>query len=673
MTMDFQESTEQLMNPSPQAQDGTWNETRDPGLPFFAPSSFLPPHPPLVGREWEQENLRQRLCGSTAGGEGACLALDGVAGVGKTRLAVELASDPEVRACFTGGILVASPGQHAAFDALHQWTRQLDLQDQRGWSTEERFRHIVEALDRRGEPALLIIDDVWSVEDARLFLTASPRIGVLYTCRQQTPLLPPIGLEHLIGQENVFPLEPLSNAHAADLLRHFARIPPPEGQEELEALAALAGGLPLLLSLMGGYLCHQRPTTQEAWFARAIEDLKEAAKRLSLPTAPIEQAGRVARRGFLAGLFGKPVPPRPLPPKVVLDLSVETLPRHMQVDAIRLAALPPDPLSVDHATAHAVAEPTDERSLALLVERNLLHETEDGRLCIHRMLCEWAEAEKRFYSEVRSAHRRLMVYHLDLLKPDNAGAFARWREHPDNWQQMLRTWEAATDDPPLLETCLTMMARPLIEQGYHDKVRAGLVRALSLFRENSLLLGLANYYLGLVDYIRAGYEQAVEYGEAALLHFQIAHEEKHQGMALTLLGQIARTRGDHPAARRYLEEVLLITPEADEVNYAISLLNLAVVLMEQQDYPAARHHFERSLALHRRVFGASHPRTQTIRQHLASLPETGPATAEEADRPPDQEQKRGEVPRQTRTRTKTKTRTTRKGPAKSGRRGPQER
>jgi len=100
------------------------------------------------------------------------------------------------------------------------------------------------------------------------------------------------------------------------------------------------------------------------------------------------------------------------------------------------------------------------------------------------------------------------------------------------------------------------------------------------------------------------------------------------------------------------------------------------VLMEQQDYPAARGHLERSLALHRRVFGASHPRTLTIRHHLASLPETGPATAEEADQTPDREQKREGVSRQTRTRTKTRTRTrtrtTRKGPAKSGRRGPQE-
>ncbi|NJN66505.1 MAG: tetratricopeptide repeat protein [Chloroflexaceae bacterium] len=644
--------TEQPATAHQPAQGDTQGKAQETTTPFSVPSSFLPPHPPLVGRDCELENIRQRLCDSPSAS--VRLALEGVAGVGKTCLAIVLAYDPQVRDCFPGGVLVANPGQHAAF-----------------------ISRVAREPDPRSEPCLLIMDDIRSVEDIQPFLNARPHISLLLTCRQCAPLPQATrrDLDHLIGPENLFPIEPLSDTHATDLLRQSAGIPAPDGQEELEVLAALAGGLPLLLTLLGGYLRHQRQAAPEAWFAQAIEDLKEAAKRLSLPTSPIEQAGRVARRGFLSGLFGKPPSPKPLSPKVILDLSVGTLPRHMQMDAIRVAALLPDPLSFDHATAHAVAEPTDERSFSVLVERNVLRETGDGRLCIHQALCEWAEAEKRFYSEVRSAHRRLIAYHLDRFSPNNAAALAHWQEHPDNWQQMLRTWEEATADPALLQTCLTTMVRPLIEQGYHDEVRAGLVHALSLFREDSLLLGLANYDLGLIAYARAVYEQAVEYAEAALLHFQIAHEEKEQGMALTLLGQIARTRGDHPAARRYLEEVLLITPEADEVNYAVSLLNLAVVLMEQQDYHAARPLFERSLALHRRVFGANHPRTLTIRHHLASLPETGPPTdpptvehrgnGQEAAtaQPSGGEQSQQGISRKAKT-------TTRKGTGKSGRRGP---
>src|SRR5947209_726564 len=70
---------------------------------------LIPIYQPLVGRESLLDTLKQRLC---AGKDVALLALHGLPGVGKTALAVALASDQNVREYFHDGILWAGLGPH---------------------------------------------------------------------------------------------------------------------------------------------------------------------------------------------------------------------------------------------------------------------------------------------------------------------------------------------------------------------------------------------------------------------------------------------------------------------------------------------------------------------------------------------------------------------------------
>jgi hypothetical protein len=58
------------------------------------------------------------------------------------------------------------------------------------------------------------------------------------------------------------------------------------------------------------------------------------------------------------------------------------------------------------------------------------------------VLRDWSEA--RHYSQVREARSQLARWHYDLTKPEYREAFVRWNKHPDNWQQMLATWQDAS-------------------------------------------------------------------------------------------------------------------------------------------------------------------------------------------------------------------------------------
>ena len=80
--------------------------------------------------------------------------------------------------------------------------------------------------------------------------------------------------------------------------------------------------------------------------------------------------------------------------------------------------------------------------------------------------------------------------------------------------------------------------------------------------------------------------------------------------------------GDHPAARRYLEQALAIFHEVlgDKHAYtAASLNNLGNVAADMADYPAARRYYEQALAIKREALGEKHPETALSEVNLAGV------------------------------------------------------
>jgi len=136
-----------------------------PTGPVYSPYAPARPDDPLVGRDALLEDVRQRFCAAQE--QPVRLALEGMPGAGKSRLALELFYDAAVREHFAGGILWARLGQQPNLEqVLRTWEDTLGGQPDPRMSLEERATHVAALVGRNAKPWLWIIDDVWSTEDA---------------------------------------------------------------------------------------------------------------------------------------------------------------------------------------------------------------------------------------------------------------------------------------------------------------------------------------------------------------------------------------------------------------------------------------------------------------------------------------------------------------------------
>ncbi|MGH2506631.1 MAG: NB-ARC domain-containing protein, partial [Ktedonobacteraceae bacterium] len=225
----------------------------------------------LVGRENDLALVRQQvLTGHTA--------LLGLPGVGKTTLALEIASDAYVRAHFFDGILWAGLGQTPNMDELFRsWCHLiLDFSPQK-LARLTREKIIVALRAAIGDQhILLLLDDVWASDDARMLLqVAGPNCGVLITTRS-----PLIGTE-VVGQ-NTYLLSELDEEAGLQLLGLLAPQAIQREPERARELVKAVGGLPLALSLMGRSLASEAWSGHARRVARAIEHVFDANVRLNM-------------------------------------------------------------------------------------------------------------------------------------------------------------------------------------------------------------------------------------------------------------------------------------------------------------------------------------------------------------------------------------------------------
>ena len=133
--------------------------------PFMAPPR---PLHGLVGRDALLHGLKQRLF---FGGSLALSALNGLPGIGKTALAIELANDPQVLEHFEDGVLWVGLGRQPDILALlGMWGMVLNIAPDhmaKLASVKERAKIIHAAIGTRR--MLLVMDDAWQVEDGLAF------------------------------------------------------------------------------------------------------------------------------------------------------------------------------------------------------------------------------------------------------------------------------------------------------------------------------------------------------------------------------------------------------------------------------------------------------------------------------------------------------------------------
>jgi DNA-binding SARP family transcriptional activator/tetratricopeptide (TPR) repeat protein len=321
----------------------------------------------LTGRD---EPLREILAEITADVRStlgiAIYALDGMAGIGKTALAVR-AAHRLAEQCPDGVLQVNLHTHDPHQPAMDTRAALIQLLD----TTAARIGDVrrADSLDalvslwRRhssGRRMLLLLDDVLDAEQVRALLPVSAGNIALVTSRQR-----------LLGLHTArhFTVQPLAQQAATDLLAQITGRRFPGQQAALERFSRLCAGLPLAVAVAAAFL-----RAHPSW---ALTDLVERLE---------------------ARPHGSADDPLTGPVHVAFDMSYRALSAQHQTLLRRVAAQPGADIGLQAvaALADATAEESD-LALDMLVANHLLEETGRHRYRLHDLLR--AFAASRVYQE----------------------------------------------------------------------------------------------------------------------------------------------------------------------------------------------------------------------------------------------------------------------------------
>ena len=200
-----------------------------------------PPTRTFVGREHDLATVDRLLV--PGGRVGVAASIEGLAGVGKTELALQVVERVAMTDRFPGGIFWLNAEDR---DLARQWGGAIADELAIGpGPVDERVRAVMRVVESGG-PALVVLDNVvaWTAAAAPTPMPGGPRVAVLATTRARD--LAGASFEHVT-------LEVLAPEAARELL--LALIGAKRaGEDGLEALLAHLGGHALAIELAGAFL-----------------------------------------------------------------------------------------------------------------------------------------------------------------------------------------------------------------------------------------------------------------------------------------------------------------------------------------------------------------------------------------------------------------------------------
>lgn len=520
-----------------------------PSLNVPSPLRQLPPDTSaLIGRERELVELLQLgdTTGCTPSGGVVISAIDGMAGIGKTALAVH--AGHRLAARFPDGQLFLdlhgfTPGHtpRGAADLLADVLRTLGVPPQQ----------LPQDLDARaalyrdrlsGKRILVVLDNARTEEQVRPLLPGHPGCLVLVTSRRRLKAL---------DEAWVLSLDVLPLPHAVALLRSVAgpgRIP--AADPSLEEIAQLCGLLPLALRIAAALLRH-RPSWTLAHLTGRLRD------------------GRPALAGFDDG-------DRDL--GAVFDLSYTALPADQQFLFRRLGLYPGGDIDSYAAAALVDTDPdTADGLLQRLVDHNLLAESPPGRYRIHDLIRAHAHAlamARETETERDSVVNRLLDYYAHTAQSASIPLARFPRSAPVG---------PAPSHAPVLTNPRAAHAWLRAE---HLNLEAAHAHARAHARE-SHAVALA---LGLAESLRTDglWPRALELHQATALSAERLGNPGAQATALTELGRVEYLMGRYlKASDTHLRALEIVRGIDDRLGQATVLNDLGRVHQAIGDLPAA--------------------------------------------------------------------------------------
>ncbi len=551
----------------------------------------------FVGRDELVAGLVARLLA------GQSTAAEGLAGVGKTALAVVLAHHPAVLAHFTDGVLWAGLGpQGDAMSALTAWGNALgvDVTDQP--TVQLRSQAVRNAIGQRR--LLLVIDDAWDLGAAEPLRCGGPGCEHLLTTRDQ-------GLARAFaGVRNQVAVPELEEDPALDLLRRLA---PRSLFAELSA---------------------------EAWGV-----MSDPGQRLRLATV---------RLGAVDG--------RQVTLQETIALSLEHLPKTTVEAFYALGAFAPKPATFDLEAAKTVIETstkpgvwrklaemlrpaaaktpaaTSAANLATLIARSLVEQAGPETLALHRTIADVArtalpadavERHRDYYlavvDEDREDWERIGGVYPQVMQawqwqverwPDDRrlldffGSLRIYQERQGLWADyagqagQCLTWTQTHQDQRNAALSLNAMGYMHNALGDQQQALAHFEQALPLYRQVGDQEGEATTLnnIGMV-YVALGHQQqALAYlGQALPLRRQ-AGDRGGEATTLNNIGAAYNALGDKQQALAYYEQALPIRRQmGDRVGEATTLNNIGQVYADLGDKQQALVYCEQALPLFRQV------------------------------------------------------------------------
>jgi tetratricopeptide (TPR) repeat protein/transcriptional regulator with XRE-family HTH domain len=512
----------------------------------------------FTGRQVELEELANAAAG--AGGV-VIHAIEGMAGVGKTAFAVHAAH--QLAAEFPDGQIFLplhghTPGQRPVnpVDALGSLLLTAGVPASQIPATLEARRALWRA--RMTGRRLLVLDDAASSDQIRPLLPAAGGSLVLVTSRRRLSAL---------DSARTVSLETLPSDEAAALLvRLTGRTELSPDDQGVAEVIRMCEFLPLAIGMAARQL-HHDPSMDAAGHAA---ELATARNRLR----------------YHAGAN--------LPVAAAFDLSYANLTAERQRLFRRLGLHPGTDID---AFAAAALDGTDraaaQRGLDGLVDRHLITQPTAGRYKMHDLIREYSRTLDPLdeLHDRAGATTRLLAYYQDTAaladaivtgqsSPDAGAAESTTLASLPNLTGREEALAWARAERASMMACLDYAAA----NGQHGRVTALTAALAGLLRRD-----------GLWDDAVARHTTAI--GAARHLGDRIGEAD-----ALSNLGDALRLAGDHPSARRELEQALGIYRDlGHQLGQAKALSHLGDLSRLTGDMPAAGRNLEQALAIYQEL------------------------------------------------------------------------